>query len=249
MTRATCAMCRNPRQLTKEHIWPAGFLRRSDYEIRYSARAKRTFGGDLTIKDVCGECNNGPLSRLDAYACELYDRYFAKMPRRSEVVTFEYDFGRLTRWLLKIAFNSARSNGSPDIDLLQPYAPVILAEVPCLPVFVGFFVALIGPSLMMNSTTGTTKVIQPQAARSGPIIIPDVTGYEHVSTRMVMVNGYFFTLVLSRQTTLASTEVPDLFARIPGQPLALGGRMRLTTTLDAAQVLGGIRDWPRTRMR
>jgi len=244
MSRPSCAFCAKERTLTKEHIWPAGFLRRTNYGTRYSARSKRTFGGDLTIKDVCADCNNGPLSRLDGYACELYDRYFHAMPRRGGVVTFEYDFGQLTQWLLKTAFNSARSNSDKDADLLRLYAPIILTEHPCLPAFVGFFITLVGPSLMMNPATGATKVIRPKAARSGPIIIPNVTGYDHVSTRMIMINGYFFTIVLSRRTTIDTDVVADLFASIPGEPLAVGGRMQLTTTMDAGEVLSGIRDWP-----
>lgn len=247
MTRPLCAFCAEARTLTKEHIWPAGFLRRTNYGSRYSARANRTFAGDLTIKDVCSECNNGPLSRLDGYACELYDRYFHVLPRRGEIVTFEYNFGQLTRWLLKTAFNSARSNDNADADLLQPYAPCILSEYPCLPAFVGFFVTLVGPSLMMNEATGATKVIQPLAARSGPIVIPNVTGYDQVSIRMIMINGYFFSIAIFRRTTIDADAIADLVASIPGEPLALSGRMHLTTTMDAATVLRGVQDWPAMR--
>jgi hypothetical protein len=241
----TCAMCGEQRPPTREHIWPQGFLKRSDFGIRYSARANRTFKGDLVIKDVCAACNNGPMSRLDGYACEIYDRHFQNFPRKGEQVTFEYDYGRLTRWLLKTAFNSARSNQNPDVDLLRPYAPVILAEEPCSPAFVAFFVGLVAPTLMMNVETGKAKVIYPAAARSGPIVIPDTPGYDHVSTRMIMINAFFFTIMLSRRTTLDPSAVSRMIPRIPGQPLSLDGRMELTTSMDAARTLESVRNWPR----
>src|SRR5258708_39077844 len=100
---SVCAYCRLDRPLTKEHIWPKGFIKRTNYKIRYSAKAPKTFSGEMTIRDVCYSCNNGPLSNLDAYACELFDEYFKNFVQNGEVVSFKYHFSSLTRWLLKVA--------------------------------------------------------------------------------------------------------------------------------------------------
>jgi hypothetical protein len=63
------------------------------------------------------------LSQLDAYICELFDRYFIYIYQRHATVRFEYDYHRLKRWLLKMSFNSARVHGSMDLfvyaDLLR----------------------------------------------------------------------------------------------------------------------------------
>jgi len=72
----------------------------------------KVFSGEFTVKDVCETCNNGELSKLDRYLCVLYDRYFAKIVEDGTSVEFEYDFGRLTRWLLKISYNSSRTTGN-----------------------------------------------------------------------------------------------------------------------------------------
>jgi hypothetical protein len=231
--------------MSREHIWPNGFLRRGSFGLKYSARARRTFEGDLIVKDVCEECNNGPLSRLDAYACQLYDSNFQHFPEHFTPVAFEFEYGRLTRWLLKVAFNSARAQGHGDADLLGSYRPAILSDGDCCPLYVNVWIALVGPGRLTFSDGRPEIRIHPKAARSGPVIVPGVDGYQHVSTRMVMINGYFFTLVLSRTPTMPMEEVVQLLRRIPGEPLALGGRMELMTTMDANQALAGVGDWPR----
>ena len=47
-------------------------------------------GGQPTLKDVCSQCNNVVLGRLDSYGVELYRRYFFRIADEGEVVTFEY---------------------------------------------------------------------------------------------------------------------------------------------------------------
>jgi hypothetical protein len=239
-----CAYCGLPRRLSREHIWPNGFLRRGSFGLKFSARAGRTFEGDLIVRDVCEACNNGPLAALDTYACELYDSNFGRFPEHSVPVRFAFEYSKLTRWLIKIAFNSARAQGHDDAELLGRYRPVILAEGDSCPLYANVFVALVGPGTLECGPGHPTRKIYPQAARSGPIIIPDVDGYQHVSTRMVMINGYFFSLILSRTPMMPSEDVIQLLRRVPGEPLALNGEMELMTTLNANQALAGIRDWP-----
>ncbi len=240
-----CAYCELPRRLTREHIWPNGFLRRGDFGLKFSARAGRAFAGDLIVRDVCEICNNGPLSRLDSYACRLYDTNFGHFPEHFAPVSFAYDYGKLTRWLLKIAFNSARAQAHQDSEILGTYRPVILAEGDCCPLYANFFLALVGPGMLDFPGARPNQKIYPKAARSGPVIVPGVSGYQHVSTRMVMINAYFFALILSRTPMMPSDEMIDLLRRMPGEPLALNGKMEIMTTMNANQALAGIRDWPR----
>jgi hypothetical protein len=86
---------------TKGPFW----LRRANAEIE----------GEPKLRDVCQACNNGALSQLDAYICELFHRYFIHIYQRHAIVRFEYDYHRLKRWLLKMSFNSARVHGSMDL--------------------------------------------------------------------------------------------------------------------------------------
>lgn len=244
-----CAYCGLPRPLTREHIWPNAFLRRGNFGLKYSAKAGRTFEGDLIVRDVCGPCNNGPLGTLDNYACELWDSNFRHFPEHLTPVRFQFEYGKLTRWLIKIAFNSARAQGHEDAELFTRYRPILLAEGDSSPLYVNVFVSLVGPGMLAFADGRPARKIYPQAARSGPLIVPNVNGYQHVSTRMVMINGYFFTLILSRTPTMPGGDMIELLRRIPGEPLALGGEMELMTTMNANQALTGIGNWPRASKR
>jgi hypothetical protein len=241
-----CAYCGAPPPLTREHVWPAGFLKRGSFELKFSARANKTFEGDLTIADVCGACNNGPLSALDDHACELYDRRFGKKVEPNAIVTFTYDHGLLLRWLLKVSYNSARSTGS-DVDLLGLYRHVIKSPFPCSPAFAVAFVATIGPSLYLNETSGETRRIYPLAARSGPMQLPGVDIADLAALRCVMINSFLFTLVICRPGKFDPARFASAFKRVAGQPLQPSGRMRVgPPSLPAHVALGGIEAWPRS---
>ena len=73
---------------------------------------ERVVQAELTIADVCGACNSGFLSRLDAYGAGLWDKFFDFVPRPGEAVRFGYDFDLLARWLLKLAYNVGRARRS-----------------------------------------------------------------------------------------------------------------------------------------
>ena len=128
-----CAYCGPTEvQRTREHLFPASlhqrilelgspeanrfWLRKIDQEIK----------GEPVIKDVCAACNNGPLSRLDGYAVQMFDRHCARILRKGETATFDYDYHLLKRWLLKMSFNSARLHGSLDLFVYRPLLPYIL---------------------------------------------------------------------------------------------------------------------------
>jgi hypothetical protein len=115
---AGCAYCgSHSHPLTREHLFPKGidsllleggkrgqfFLTRSpDYFVE----------GAPTVRDVCRVCNNGALSKLDAYALGLLrqcNRYLSE----GETIVLHYDYDLLLRWLLKMCFNSGESSRQP----------------------------------------------------------------------------------------------------------------------------------------
>jgi hypothetical protein len=105
--------------MTREHLWPASLHRRLieangqvTKNVFWLARLQREIPNEPQIKDVCAECNNVILSKLDAYICSLFDSTLAHVPRRNDRVCLAYDYHLLKRWLLKMSFNSARIHNS-----------------------------------------------------------------------------------------------------------------------------------------
>jgi hypothetical protein len=130
-----CAYCGRARTLTREHLWPGALHARvaaawgtKSYKNFWLARLQKEISSEPVIKDVCAECNNGPLSRLDGYICELFDRYFLTIPNKGDSVLFKYDFHPLTRWLLKMSYNSSRMNDGIDQFVFVPLRNYILGH-------------------------------------------------------------------------------------------------------------------------
>jgi len=124
-----CAYCGREGPSTREHIFP-GFLYQLNPGIRFGFnRAAREFHNwKAAVRDVCETCNNESLSRLDSYAKAFYrvnecGRFFDQ----DSVVTIEYDYHLLLRWLLKISYNAARAYGD-DASSHHRFIPYILRD-------------------------------------------------------------------------------------------------------------------------
>ncbi len=79
--------------------------------VARTAQGDKAISGELLIGDVCARCNNERLSTLDAYICEMHDRYFKTLVHAGDRIDFRFDFDRLLRWLLKTGYNVARARG------------------------------------------------------------------------------------------------------------------------------------------
>jgi hypothetical protein len=65
----------------------------------------------LTIHDVCDVCNNGILSLLDNYFLDFYSKNIPNIQIvKDSFIQIEYDFDKLSRWLLKTLYNSERKH-------------------------------------------------------------------------------------------------------------------------------------------
>lgn len=107
-----CSYCGKEHKTTREHIIPNGFLKkmnRTKMITESEAVPQRVVSTDLVIKDVCPDCNNGPLSELDAYALSLILQYNEDIKNTKERIDFIYELDKLQRWILKVSFNSARA--------------------------------------------------------------------------------------------------------------------------------------------
>lgn len=125
-----CVYCGCDGKMTKEHVIPKGFIKHMDWDKQIVVLEKapsRVINSELMVKDVCSNCNNGELSKLDAYALNLFLQCNNLISINTHKFYFKFQYDNLVRWLLKICFNSARANSSDyDASLYEKNADYIL---------------------------------------------------------------------------------------------------------------------------
>lgn len=163
------------------------------------------FGAEVTIGDVCRSCNNGYLSKLDEYICQLFDEYFVRILNYNEVVDFEYNHHKLKRWLLKMCFNSARIHHSKDEFAYKPILPYIRGEDDGLGRSVQLFVQLSYPGPVPESlvaghpSTQGGVLFEPDGHRVGHVFFK--IGSDQKLLRVVHLRSYSFLLAFSEPGT------------------------------------------------
>lgn len=96
--------------------------------IGWNEVIEKMIGGEAKVKDVCAACNNGVLSDLDAYGKQLLVNsriLIQNFVKRS--VSVRYEYSTLLRWLLKISYNSSRTDGAHAY-LFDEHVPFILGS-------------------------------------------------------------------------------------------------------------------------
>lgn len=239
-----CAYCGANEKLTREHIWPAYITRRQSLAIRYSEKANKVFGGDLTVSDVCATCNNGPLSKLDTYSEKLYAHYWSKTVAKDQKVIFRYDFGLLSRWLLKISYNASRTTNL-DSNSLRPYAPTIASHGDCSPVQFAISVATIKPARVVDAVTRSTRLVPPLGVRCGRLPLHP-TYQEEWCGRLVLINSYCFILMILKEASYLPENAADaLQTTMRGVIVDPSGRVRIPKPeMDTMDAFHGVRNWP-----
>lgn len=236
-----CPYCDGPGPFTREHIWPDWVHRETGYGVNFSSRVGKILPSALVIRDVCGPCNNGPLSGLDDSAAALYRDHFQHWVSAGERVLFRYDHGRLLRWLLKISFNSARTTGV-DAAILGRYRRVIGSPYDCTPTSVFATVRTIKPAY--KTERGLIVPVQPRGARCGRILVPDHFDDTRFVARMVSLNAYFFSIFLVDDDEMPPAELAALLHRF-GVPLTPDGATLIPPpTIDTQEAMRGVESWP-----
>jgi hypothetical protein len=210
----SCAFCRKPGPLTKEHIWPKWLHDSIDYSLNYHPLPDKVLPAEQVIKDVCAECNNGPLSALDNYVRSLHHRYFSKAYQAIKKTNFKYDFEKLTKWLLKVSYNSARAARAPDVELLGQYAPYIITSG-CSPAFVGISVSLLGQLIAIDPATGSTRVTELTWYRCGPVSLSE-TQSSVMSVRTIIIHCWRFMLVTMKNGELKGGDAELVMSMLQG---------------------------------
>lgn len=184
---AKCIYCETDRKITNEHIFPEFLEKRSTRSgLYFTSAANKYIEGAPKVRDVCTVCNNGILSRLDAYASKLFDTHFANSIVSS--VTFECRRDDFCRWVLKVLFNAQRGFGGIWKPFL-PYRQYILGKGPCpRPVFL--FGAVMGPSRLND------RLIFPNDYRVSDLRLPELElGVEFELAHGLTINSYLFFIV------------------------------------------------------
>jgi hypothetical protein len=216
-----CAFCEVGTDLTKEHIFPECLHKRvpsgETTSIAKTPQGDKAVSDPPRVRDVCARCNNGPLSELDTYICDLHDQYFKTTVHRGDRVDFKFDFDQLLRWLLKTSYNTARVRGwdfKKDSRLLR----YILGEGLRPP---GFHVFLL---LMIPTQTSSlawqvrpeADEILPQASSSNSL---DVKSYVGIAQGyQVSLNSYFFHIFRESENLLARVRESGLRAILKHLP-------------------------------
>ncbi len=199
----TCAYCEKICRSTREHVIPRWYCETPGENVLFNARRPLTHTqGEMTIKDVCENCNNGVLSCLDGLGKDLYDRFFSTPVFYAETVHFVADWELLIRWLLKLSYNSARVHNA-DTTVLSQYRDVILGNH-AIPASVRCFLHLIPPSFQ-DASEGF-RPARRQECSEGQLLLPQwfrITKLRLpyfpttvVVQRAVMINAFAFSLLI-----------------------------------------------------
>jgi len=221
-----CAFCGpTDAKRTREHLWPASLHRRvaalldGGEQKFWIARLGKALSNEPTIRDVCATCNNGELSSLDNYICQVFDREFSSIRERGEEVKLEYDYHLLKRWLLKMSYNSARLSGS-DAALFQPLLPYIMGKNQSIGRSVKLFLEMTYPSHLTEEEAhdGVPMTVRPAINRVGFVGYKTPAGMKIV--RAVHLRSFSFLLAFLPPTAKAASMQAFVTEFLSSRPAA-----------------------------
>ena len=132
-----CAYCGSTlgtpkHQKTDEHIIPASLIRLfPEQDITNNFGKTYVDNRGMTISDVCASCNNGILSKLDAYGQNIIEQYFYETFNIKDYNTpfaINLDPNLFARWILKITYNMLRTN-KKTTTYISPTITYIMGEI------------------------------------------------------------------------------------------------------------------------
>jgi hypothetical protein len=247
-----CAYCKQvqERQLTREHVIPAFLyaLQKQTGEgfIGWNEVSRKMVGGEAKVKDVCADCNNRILSELDSYGKELLSQsglLVHNYLRRT--VTLRYEYGILLRWLMKISFNSSRTDGAHS-HLFEEHIPFILGSADTPPryrVRVAAYLAspIVPDKLQMEQEPFRTashgaKTLNPFLVR---ICYGFVPGGDLYTLRILIFGPLVFHLLIFNEGTLPGNAAVAIRRFLKMMP----GARELTPTLRLLDLQAGAQTW------
>ncbi|MBI5583326.1 MAG: hypothetical protein HY892_05855 [Deltaproteobacteria bacterium] len=196
--RNRCAYCEREKQLTREHVVP-NFLYKANplAKFGYNLRADKFMAWEAQVKDVCADCNNHYLSKVDSYAKDFFKaNRIEKMVTEEKTVRITYDHSLLLRVLFKLTFNCLRFKGE-DARWIEHFKEYILHGTG----FPAYYRIKIGIEVVpchrimekerasLSGESKTWKYLPPHMIRMGNIC--GISG-DDVFARYVFVNNFYF---------------------------------------------------------
>jgi hypothetical protein len=183
--------------VTKEEVMPL-FLSRNRPTYRTVIDHGRQLvrrGIVAPVRDVCEDCNGVTLSGLDAYAASLDREYFTRIVGFSPEIEFQYDWGLLLRWFLKIAYNDDRTRAAPYET--KPFVPFILGHEAEPPLTTTVLLGLITPSVASREqqAKGFPRTMEPESCGIGYFWYDEPAKSDIVFSRFVLINSYLFNVI------------------------------------------------------
>ncbi|WDF48798.1 hypothetical protein PQ460_12280 [Paenibacillus sp. KACC 21273] len=176
-----CSYCGNQApNFTKEHIIPSGLLEMypdQDVTFNNTTTKNRMYKDNQgqSIKDVCANCNNNLLGKLDAYGVRLIRQYFLEKYDEDSTINMKYDYHLLQRWLLKIIYNSIRSSGIESKWFNDEIQYIISDEIqdglPLVSIFGGIYVDMTAFGEDKALLTSPLSSYQPLYILHSPLIL------------------------------------------------------------------------------
>lgn len=226
-----CAYCQQDRQATREHIIPS-FIYAFQKELEQSVTgwnevANKMIKGEAKIKDVCAECNNGVLGQLDSYGKQFLSESGLLVQNYTKIsLSLKYDYSLLLRWLLKVSFNSSRTDGVQS-SVFKEHVPYILGLDPPPPRYrVAILVYLSAPVIIENDSSFPQSfiAIAQGSSRLNPFLVR--LGYGGVSNdryihRINVLGPAVFQLVLFNDGILPGHAAAEIRSIVKAQPGAV----------------------------
>jgi hypothetical protein len=142
----------------------------------------------------------------------LFDRYFHKVAEPGSKIQFEYDHENLLRWLLKIAYNTARSSANPNLSLLHPFAPYIIRQS-ARPSGIELYLDTVTHNMI--PTINGIKKFPATAFRSARVVgVPPLP--EWCMVRLVAINSFYFYILLFQDDYRGREELAVVRRSIKG---------------------------------
>ncbi len=196
--KRSCAFCGSKNNLSREHIFPGGIIRKFEVDmLSYNDKSDTAFKSDLVVKDVCAICNNETLSEIDSNFVKLFEENMLYPLQPGNSVEFSFDYNDLLKALLKISFNSARasSDGFKAVTALRRYVPYIMGRIN-EPPNVLLRLLIVTSSKRFNSETSTFEgMMKAELLRSCKVNYNGSHNSNFI-IRLVALNSFWFYLLI-----------------------------------------------------
>lgn len=192
------AYCKKENKFTREHIWPKSIIERqfsNTAKYTYNSKNNNFYIGEPVTKDVCSECNNQKLSNIDNCLIQAYEKYFCNIIHSGDGVFFEYNYENLLRGLLKISFNSARSQENKSIaSAHEQFANYILNGGYKRNVMLRL--QIVTDTKEIDIVTREEKIFSPKSLRVDTIPYDGFLRNRFL-VRIVAINSFYFYIIIS----------------------------------------------------